>query len=71
MRDAKAFAELPTFVGVGEKDGLMLSAVRGLKKALAPAAKKLTYQEYPHVEHMVIVREALPDVFAVFDGAVK
>lgn len=71
LRDAKAFAELPTFVGVGEKDGLMLSAVRGLKKALAPTAKKLTYQEYPHVEHMVIVREALPDVFAVFDGATK
>jgi predicted esterase len=71
VRDVKAFAELPTFVGVGEKDALMLNGVRGLNKALMGTAKKLTYQEYPHVEHMVIVREALPDVFAVFDGAAK
>ena len=66
LRDPKAFAELPTFVGVGEKDELMLGAVRGLNKALAGGAKKLTYKEYPHVEHMVIVREALPDVFEMF-----
>jgi hypothetical protein len=56
---------------VGEKDGLMLNGVRGLNKTLMGTAKKLTYQEYPNVEHMVIVREALPDVFAVFDGAAK
>lgn len=71
VRDGKAFAELPTFIGVGEKDALMLTAVQGLKRALASDAKKLTYREYPHVEHMVIVREALPDVFEVFDGAAK
>jgi predicted esterase len=66
VRNPKVFAELPAFVGVGEKDALMLAAVRGLNKALAGSAKKLTYKEYPHVEHMVIVREALPDVFEVF-----
>jgi predicted esterase len=68
VRDPKAFAELPTFVGVGEKDGLMLNAVRSLNKVLAGGAKKLTFVEYPHVEHMVIVREALPDVFKMLDG---
>ncbi|MBN9123004.1 MAG: hypothetical protein J0I06_28350 [Planctomycetes bacterium] len=70
VSDVKPFAGLPTFVGVGEKDALALGAARGLNKALA-GAKKLTYKEYPHVEHMVIVREALSDVFAVFDGAAK
>jgi predicted peptidase len=66
VRDAKAFAELPLFVGVGEKDTVALTMSRALNKALA-GAKKLTYTEYPRIEHMVIVREALPDVFELFD----
>jgi predicted esterase len=72
VRDAKAFAEVPVFVGVGAKDGLALAGARALNKALdIGGAKKLTYKEYPDVEHMVIVREALPDVFAFFDAAAK
>ncbi len=68
VRDAKALAELPLFVGVGEKDGIALAGARGLNKALvAGGAKKLTFKEYPHVEHMAIVRVALPDVFELFD----
>jgi pimeloyl-ACP methyl ester carboxylesterase len=68
VRDAKAFASLPLFVGVGEKDGIALAGARGLNKALA-GAKNLTFKEYPNVEHMVIVRAALPDVFESFDRA--
>lgn len=71
VRDPKAFAALPLFIGVGEKDGLALAGARGLNKTLSASAKGLTYKEYPLVEHMVIVREALPDVFAVFDAAAK
>jgi predicted esterase len=68
VREPKAFAGLPLFVGVGEKDTLALGSARSLKKSLTAAgAKELTYREYPGVEHMVIVREALPDVFALFD----
>jgi predicted esterase len=70
VRDAKAFADLPLFVGVGDKDALALTGARALNKALADA-KNLTFKEYPNVEHMVIVREALPDVFAAFDRAAK
>jgi predicted esterase len=66
VRDAKAFSDLPLFIGVGEKDEIALTLTRGLKKSLG-GAKKLTYKEYPNLEHMVIVREALPDVFALFD----
>ena len=58
-----AFAELPVFVGVGEKDTLALNSARSLRKALADAgAKAVTYKEYAGAEHLVIVREALPDV---------
>ena len=67
VRDAKAFADLPIFIGIGEKDTLMLNAARGLNKSLG-GTKKLTYKEYPDIEHMVIVRESLPDVFALFEN---
>jgi predicted esterase len=70
VRDAKAFTDLPLFVGVGDKDALALTGARALNKALG-GAQNLTYKEYPNVEHMVIVREALPDVFAAFDRASK
>lgn len=71
VRDAKPFVELPVFVGVGEKD-FALAGARVLKKELtAGGAKRLTYKEYPGLEHMLIVREALADVFAVFDEAAK
>lgn len=67
-----AFAELPTFVGVGDRDSLAVTGARALNKALAAAgAKRLTYKEYEGVEHLVIVREALPDAFAVFDDAAR
>jgi hypothetical protein len=66
----EAFAELPVFVGVGDKDALALTASRALQKSLA-GVKRLTYKEYEGVEHLVIVREALPDAFAVFDAAAK
>lgn len=67
VNDEKEFASLPLFIGVGEKDTLALTTARGLNKSLvASGAKKVSYKEYP-VEHMMIVREALPDAFALFD----
>ena len=68
VRDAIAFATVPLFIGVGEKDGVALAGARALNKSLV-GAKSLTYKEYPNIEHMVIVREAQPEVFAVFDRA--
>lgn len=71
VRDASAFAALPVFVGVGDKD-FALGGAKALHKSLvAGGAKAAAYKEYAGVEHMVIVREALPDVFAVFDRAAK
>jgi predicted esterase len=65
VKDAKNFEKLPLTIGVGDKD-FALSGARALAKAL-PSAK---FKEYPNIEHMVIVREALPDVFAIWDGIV-
>jgi predicted esterase len=71
VRDAKPFAELPVFVGVGDKDFARRQA-QTLHKALTDGgATKATLKEYPDVEHLVIVREALGDVFALFDGLAK
>jgi len=62
------FAELPIFVGVGTAD-FALNGSRELAKILkASGAKNLTAKEYLKIEHMAIVREALPDVFAIWDA---
>jgi predicted esterase len=67
VRDKERFATLPVFVGVGTAD-FALKSSRSLVKALGDAgAKNVTAKEYPDLEHLVIVREALPDVFALFD----
>jgi predicted esterase len=71
VREKAAFATLPVFVGVGDKD-FALAGARSLNKALTAAgAANATYKEYPGLEHLVIVREALPDAFAVFDKAAR
>jgi predicted esterase len=64
----EAFATLPVFIGVGDKDSFALPEARALNKSLTDAgAKAVTYKEYENLEHLVIVREALPDVFAMLD----
>jgi acetyl esterase/lipase len=69
--DVESLVEMPIFLGVGERDFLARS-VRALHDSLTDAgAKAVTYREYPDLEHLVIVQEALPDVFAFFDGIVK
>jgi predicted esterase len=67
IRDEKVFAELPVFIGVGDKD-FALRTAKSLQASLEKAkATKVTYKEYPDVEHLVIVRESLGDVFDLFD----
>jgi predicted esterase len=71
VRKPEAFAELPLFVGVGSMDFARRGA-KALHKSLADAgAKRASFREYPDREHLLIVREALPDVFAGFDEAAR
>ena len=67
VRKPDLFKTLPVFVGVGGKD-FALGGSKALYKALVDGgATAATFREYESIEHMVIVRAALPDVFALFD----
>lgn len=66
VRNAEAIKGLPVFVGCG-KDDIALVWVRALIKALETAEAKITVKEYPDVEHIAIVQDALKDVFAFFE----
>jgi pimeloyl-ACP methyl ester carboxylesterase len=63
--------QVPFYIGIGTSDIAAISA-RGLYKNLKMAGvNTVEYREYPDVEHFVIVREALPDAFAMFDRVAK
>jgi predicted esterase len=69
--NAKLAPRVPVFIGVGTKD-----IARGAAKHLRDKLDKLgvttvDYKEYAGIEHLLIVREALPDVFALFDKVAK
>lgn len=71
VRKPAAFENVRVFVGVGGNDFANRGA-KALRDALAKSAGDgLTFKEYPDVEHMVIVRAAVDDLFAVFDAAAK
>jgi poly(3-hydroxybutyrate) depolymerase len=71
IRATDAFKKLPFFVGVGDHD-VLLKGSRALKEGLKKAGvERLEYREYPNVEHITTVIEALDDVFAFFDEAAK
>lgn len=71
VRDAKPFESLPTFIAAGEKD-FGLGPAKALHKSLvAGGAKNASFREYPVMEHLLIVREALPDVFKQFERVNK
>lgn len=66
----EAFKNLPTFIGCGSED-FLLSSARAFQRALEKAgAAKMTYKEYPGIEHIVVVQEALPEVFRFFDAVI-
>jgi predicted esterase len=62
-----ALKGIPFFVGCGTQDFALASA-KALHQALEEAKVPVTFREYETAEHMLIVREAAPDVFKVFDG---
>ncbi len=63
----EAFAKKTFYVGVGSAD-FALSGARALGQSLkAAGTSPLTVKEFPDLEHLVIVREALPEVFDLFE----
>jgi predicted esterase len=58
----------PVFLAVGTEDTLAYRAARTLNQRLLQAkVDGYRYREYTGLEHLLIVRQALPDVFAFFD----
>lgn len=69
VRPSEGMKTLPFYVGVGKED-FALTGARGLRRSLEEAGlKTFLYRELADVEHMVIVQEALPELFACFDKA--
>ncbi|HQR07898.1 MAG TPA: dienelactone hydrolase family protein [Gemmatales bacterium] len=67
----EAFKKLPFYVGVGEND-FASSQAEALSENLKKAgADEVTFKRYPAIEHMIIVQEALPEVFQFFEVVQK
>ncbi len=60
-------ATRPIFVGAGERDFGLGGAKKLRDSLLASEAKRLVWREYPNTEHLLVVPDALPDVFAWLD----
>lgn len=71
IADPSALRETPIFVGAGERD-FGRKGAESLHASLAAAGSKATkLSVYPSCEHLMVVVEALPDVFAWFDAHSK
>jgi len=66
VRKPEALRGLPVFAAVGSED-FALGWARSLAKSLSDAGAAVTAKEYPNVEHIMVVQEALKDVFAFFE----
>lgn len=70
VQGSDALQALPFFVGIGTQD-FALRGARSLRDALKKAdVRKVEYREYA-VEHLIVVQDALRDVFEFFDAVGK
>jgi predicted peptidase len=68
-KDASTLAQLPIFVGIGESDFGRRGAESLHASLVAAGSTKATLTIYPKCEHLMVVADALPDVFRFFDEA--
>lgn len=66
-----AAVTMPMFIAAGSRDFALDSAKRTAEALQKGGAKDVTFKEYKGIEHLVIVREAIGDVFKHFDAAAK
>jgi predicted esterase len=67
VRDTAFWKDFPVFVGVGTADFAERSGRAFAAALTAAGAARVTLKGYPDADHLLIVREALPDVFAAWD----
>jgi predicted esterase len=65
--DARSLAAEPVFVGAGERDFGRRGAEALHRSLVAGGSRVATLRIYPHCEHLMVVTDALPDVFAWWD----
>lgn len=68
LKDASGLASEPIFVGAGERDFGRRGAESLHKSLVAGGSSVAQLKIYPACEHLMIVVDALPDVFAWWDG---
>lgn len=60
----------PVYLACGDRDTLSLGSARTLASAAAAARlERFRYDERPGLDHLLIVGETMPEVFAFFDAA--
>jgi predicted esterase len=65
----EAFKTLPVFVGCGREDFLVGGAKGLVAELQRNGGSHVAFKEYRDCEHMLVVQEALPDVFEFFARA--
>lgn len=67
VKDTDVMAEIPFLIAIGKEDFAYPNARKLAYELKKAGTKSVRFKEYADIEHMVIVQEALPDVFAFFD----
>jgi predicted esterase len=67
VREVEGLADIPFFVVVGTQDFAYSNARKLAFELKRAGVKSVRFREYPDIENLLIVQEALPDVFAFFD----
>jgi predicted esterase len=71
IRKPEVFQNLPFYIGCGKLD-FALTGARSVAKALQDTKpKRFEFREYDQVEHLLIVREAMPNVMRFLDSVKK
>jgi len=67
VKETEGLSTVPFLIAVGAQDFAYSNARKLAYELKKAGVKSVRFKEYPDVEHLIIVQEALPDVFAFFD----
>jgi pimeloyl-ACP methyl ester carboxylesterase len=67
LKDAAPLKGLPIFVAAGERDFALPGAKKLHASLVAAGSERAVLRVVPNTEHLMIVQDALPEVFAFFD----
>jgi len=68
VRTVEAFRRVPTLIAVGSADFAGNAAKKLYRDLSSSSGVPVEYREYPEIEHLVIVRAAVSDVFNHYDN---